>query len=127
MMGPVTLLFLSLVAVLSVLQVACLFVVWRESARAARTLDDVTEQLRRSLAPVQENLSRAARNFAHVTDLTTLEARRADELLTDIAAKVGSIKGFLEHVVLPLGTYLGAFAAALRLTRRALRFFRRRR
>ena len=122
-----TLLFLGLVAVLSVLQVACLFVVWREGARAARTLDDVTEQLGRSLAPLQENLSRAARNFAHVTDLTTLQARRVDEVLTDIAAKVGSIKGFLEHVVLPLGTYLGTFAATLRLAGRASRLLRRRR
>ena len=121
------LLFLALVAVFTVLQAACLFVVWREGSRAARSLDYVAEQLARSLAPLHEDLSRAARNFAEVTDLATLQARRGDELLAECAAAVRSMKGFLDHVVLPLGASLGTFRAAFRLARGASRLFRRRR
>jgi len=121
----VTLLFLGLISVLAVVQATCLFLVWREGARAARTLDDLAEQVGRSLTPVQADLSRAARNFAGVTDLTARQARRVDELLADVATKIGSLKGFLEHVVLPLGTSLGTFGAVLRLSRRASRLLRR--
>lgn len=127
MISPVILLFLGLVAVLAVLQAACLFVVLREGSRAARRLDNVAEQLGRSLAPLHEDLSRAARNFAEVTDLATLHARRADELLAEVAGPLRSIKGFLEHVVLPLGAYLATFGTAFRLARGVSRLFGRRR
>jgi len=125
MMGPVILLFLGLVAVFAVLQAACLFVVWRQGSRAARTLDQVAEQLGRPLAPLHQDVSRAARNFAEVTDLATLQARRGDGLLAEVADAVRSTKRFLEHVVLPIGAYLGTLTAAFRLARSVSRLFGR--
>lgn len=120
-----TLLFLGLIALLTAVSAACLLVIVRETSRAARTLDDVTGDLGRSLGPIHEDLSRAARNFAHVSDMTAHEARRLNDLMSDLAARVGSIRDFLEHVLLPLGGYVATFGAGVRMVRRAARLLRR--
>ncbi len=121
-----TLLLLGAIAVLAVVQAACLFLIWREGTQVARTLDDMAEQVGRSLTPVQADLGRAARNFAGVTDLAAREARRVDELLAELAARLGSLRQFLDQVVLPLGASLGTVGTVLRLARRFSRRLPRR-
>jgi len=128
-MDPLAKALLALIALLSVVQTIALALLLREGRRTARRLDAAASRLGRDLGPVLEEATRALRNVGEVSELTAAQARRLDGLMSEAAHALGTARGIVEDVVLPITGRIAAVTAAVRLitrTRRLYRRFRRR-
>ena len=113
-MSSLGLVLLGVIALASVLQAVGLVIVARQGARMFRRLDAFAERMGRGLRPAVADLERASENFAEVSDLAAVQARRLD---TDV----------LRDVILPAAGRLVTAAAAFRGLRKGLQILRRRR
>jgi len=126
-MDPLGLVLLGVIAFASLLQAVALVVVAREGARMFRRLDAFAERLGRELRPAVADLGRASENFADVSALAAVQARRLDILLSEAIERIERAADVVRDVILPSAGRLLAAAAAFRGIRKGLQLLRRRR
>jgi len=76
--------FLGVIALGSLTQMAVLVLLFLESRKAVRRLDALQLRVEKDLRPALEGLARISRNLAEVSDLAVLEARRVDVAVADV-------------------------------------------
>ena len=118
---------LGVIAFASLLQAVALVLVARDGARMFRRLDSFAERLGRELRPAAAELERAGENFAEVSDLAAVQARRLDAAVSAAIERIERASDALRDVILPSAGRLVAAAAAFRGLRKGLRLLRRRR
>jgi hypothetical protein len=109
--------FLGVIAFSSLVQAGFLIGLAVAGRRLAKRLDAMQDRLDREIRPAMDNLARISRNFAEVTDLVTLQARRIDDLLADTIEKIEDTTNMIRRVVVrPLGPLvdLTAFLKGIR-------------
>ena len=109
--------FLGVIALASLVQAGFLIGLAVAGRRLARRLDAMQDRIDREIRPAMDNLARISRNFAEVTDLVTLQARRIDDLLADTIEKIEDATTMIRRVVIrPLGPLvdLTAFLKGIR-------------
>jgi hypothetical protein len=126
-MDSLSLVLLGVIALASLLQAVALVVIAREGLRMFRRLDAFAERLGRDLRPAVADLERASENFADVSDLATVQARRLDALVEEAVERIERASEVLRRVILPSAGRLLAAAAVFRGIRRGLLILRRRR
>ena len=126
-MDSLSLVLLGVIALASLLQAVALVVIAREGLRMFRRLDAFAERLGRDLRPAVADLERASENFADVSDLATVQARRLDALVEEAVERIERASEVLRRVILPSAGRLLAAPAAFRGIRRGLLILRRRR
>ena len=124
-MSSLGLVLLGVIALASVLQAVGLVIVARQGARMFRRLDAFAERMGRGLRPAVADLERASENFAEVSDLAAVQARRVDGLVAEAVERIERASDVLQDVILPSAGRLLAAAAAFRGIRKALQLLRR--
>jgi hypothetical protein len=125
-MDSLSLVLLGVIAVASLLQAVGLVVIAREGVRIFRRLDAFAERVGRELRPALTDLERASENFADVSDVAALQARRLDAMVAEAVERIERASEVLRTVILPSAGRLLAAAAAFRGIRKALQLLRRR-
>jgi len=123
-MDSLSLVLLGVIAFASLLQAIFLLVVAREGLRVARRLDALAERMGRDLRPALAHLERASQNFADVSDLAAVQARRVDGLVAEALERIDRTADLLQGILPSAGRVLTA-AAAFRGARKALQLLRR--
>jgi hypothetical protein len=96
--------FLGVIALSSLVQAGFLIGLAVAGRRLTKRLDTMQDRIDREIRPAMDNLARISRNFAEVTDLVTLQARRIDDLLADTIEKIEDTTTMIRRVVVrPLG------------------------
>src|SRR5256885_16639688 len=113
-MDSLSLVLLGVIALASLLQAVALVVIAREGLRMFRRLDAFAERLGRDLRPAVADLERASENFAGVSALAAVQARRLDALGGGAVERVRRASEVLRRGILPSAGALGARAAAVR-------------
>jgi hypothetical protein len=126
-MNSLGIVLLGVIAFASLLQAVALVLVARDGARMFRRLDAFAERLGRELRPAAAELERAGENFAEVSDLAAVQARRLDAAVSAAIERIERASDALRDVILPSAGRLVAAAAAFRGLRKGLRLLRRRR
>jgi hypothetical protein len=124
-MDSLSLVFLGVISVASLLQAVALVVIAREGLRAARRLDAFAERVGRELRPAVADLEQAGRDFTELSDLVAVQARRVDALMAEAVERVERATDLLQDVVLPAAGRLLTAAAAFRGLRKGYQLFRR--
>lgn len=103
--------FLGLIALASLTQTTLLMLVLLEGRRLARRVDALQDHLEKDLRPTLEGLARISRNFAEISDLTVLEARRIDAAIADAVDRFQDLTRELKSLLLrPLGPLVDVMA-----------------
>ena len=118
---------LGVIAFASLLQAVALVLVARDGARMFRRLDAFAERMGRELRPAVADLERASENFAEVSDLAAVQARRLDTVVSEAIERIERATDVLRDVILPAAGRLVTAAAAFRGLRKGLQILRRRR
>ena len=126
-MSSLGLVILGVIALASVLQAVGLVIVAWEGARMFRRLDAFAERMGRELRPAVADLERASENFAEVSDLAAVQARRLDTVVSEAIERIERASDVLRDVILPAAGRLVTAAAAFRGLRKGLQILRRRR
>jgi hypothetical protein len=117
--------FLGVIALSSLVQAAFLIGLAVGGRRLARRIDELQTRMEREIRPSLDNLSRISRNFAEITDLATLQARRIDDVLADTVDKIEEATSVIRRVILrPLGPLVD-LAAFLKGLRRGVQVYRK--
>jgi hypothetical protein len=114
---PWAVVFLGVIALSSLVQAGFLIGLAVAGRRLAKRIDSLQDRIDREIRPAMDNLARISRNFAEVTDLVTLQARRIDDLLADTIEKVEDATTMIRRVIVrPLGPLvdLTAFLKGIR-------------
>jgi len=125
-MDSLSLVLLGVIALASLLQAIALVVIAREGLRMFRRLDAVAERVGRDVRPALADLERASENFAEVSDVAAVQARRLDALVEEAVEKIDRASEVLRRVILPSAGRLVAAAAVFRGIRKGLQVLRRR-
>jgi hypothetical protein len=124
-MDSLILVLLGVIAFASLLQAASLVIIGREGRRIFRRLDDVAERVGRDVRPALADLERASENFADVTEIAAVQARRVDRLMAEAVVRLEHATDVLRDVVIPSASRLVTAAAAFRGIRKGLQLLRR--
>ena len=127
-MDALGLVFLGIIAAAAVVQTGFLISLLREGRRTARQLDAFTDRLGRQLEPSLQDLSRASRNLAEVSERAATQARRVDQLVSEGMTVAEKAVRVAQGVLLPVGGRIAALAMTVRAVQKArklARFFRR--
>jgi len=124
-MHTLMLVLFVLIALGGVVQVGFLVALAREGLRAGRRLDALAVRLGQDLQPALVDFSKAARQFAEVSDVAALQARRVDLLVNETVEHVERAEAAFRHVVLPAAGRIAAVGMAVRVARGAYRVWRR--
>src|SRR3989442_10196495 len=119
-MDSLSLVLLGVIALASLFQAVALLVIAREGLRMFRRLDAFAERLGRDLRPAVADLERASEDFADVSDLAALQARRLDALVEEAVERIERASEVLRRVILPSAGRLVAPPPPLPRTRRGL-------
>jgi hypothetical protein len=112
--------FLGVMALASVIQAGFLIGMAVAGRRLVQRVDALQTRIDRELRPAIDNLARITRNFAEITDLVTLQARRVDDLLADTVEKIEETTTTIRKLVLRPLSPLADIAAFLKGIRRGL-------
>jgi hypothetical protein len=109
--------FLGVIALASLVQATILVVLVLESRKLARRVDQLQDRWDRELKYSLEHLERIARNFAEVSDLAVLGARRVNEGVADVMERVEETTSLVRRMLIkPLQPLvdIAAFVKGLR-------------
>ena len=126
-MDSLSLVLLGVIALASLFQAVALLVIAREGLRMFRRLDAFAERLGRDVRPAVADLERASENFADVSGLAAVQARRLDALVEEAVERIERASDVLRRVILPSAGRLVAAAVVVRGIRKGLLILRRRR
>jgi hypothetical protein len=119
----VGLVLLGTIAALSLLQGLVLFGAAWSAFRAVRRTETIAGRLAGVLRPAVNELSRAARDAAEVSDLMVSQAHRFDVLVTETVERVERAQNAVARL-LPAAGRVAAAASVLRLLRSGVRALR---
>jgi hypothetical protein len=119
-----SLILLGTIATLSLLQGLVLLGAAWSAFRAVRRSEAIAGRLGGMLRPSVQELTRAARDAAEVSDLMAAQARRLDALVVETVEKVERVQGAVQRL-LPVAGRVAAAASVLRLLRSGVRAVRR--
>jgi len=103
--------FLGVIALGSLTQMAVLVLLFLESRKAVRRLDALQLRVEKDLRPALEGLARISRNLAEVSDLAVLEARRVDVAVADVIDQFQELtRDIRSTLVRPLGPLVDILA-----------------
>src|SRR2546425_6496278 len=126
-MDSLSLVLLGVIALASLFQAVALLVIAGEGRRMFRRLDAFAERLGRDVRPAVADLERASENFADVSGLAAVQARRLDALVEEAVERIERASDVLRRVILPSAGRLVAAAVVFRGIRKGLLILRRRR
>jgi len=124
-MSTAAIVLLGVIALGSLAQAVFLIVLGRELMGMGRRLSAFQDRMGRDLHPLLEDLTRATRNLSAASELTELQARRIDALITAAVARLVELEHVIEDVVLPPASRVAGWIAALRGLRSLVDFYRR--
>jgi hypothetical protein len=117
--------FLGLIALSSLIQAVFLIGVAREGKELSKRLLAIEHRFETEIRPTLQNLSRMSHNFAEVSELIGLQARRVDLFMADTVEKLEQASTSLRDIVLrPLGPLVD-IAALLKGFRKGMEIYRR--
>jgi hypothetical protein len=117
--------FLGVIALSSLIQAVFLVGLAREGRELSRRMLAMEQRFENEIRPTLQNLSRMSRNFAEISDLLGLQARRVDLFMADTVDKLEHATSSLRDVILrPLGPLVD-IAALLKGFRKGLEIYRR--
>lgn len=116
--------FLGVIAMCAVAQVAAWVAVVVFGIRLSRRLGTLQVQLDRELTPALADLARASRSVAELADIATSRGRHLDRVLGDTVECVSGTASLVHQLVGPFRAVSSALALVLAL-RRGVSLFRR--
>jgi hypothetical protein len=117
--------FLGLIALGSVVQTALLVGLVLSGRRLSLKIAEIEGRLDRDLRPVIESASRVARNLAEISDRATLQARRIDSALSGAMDTLDDLSGAARRMLVRPKGPLGQIAALLKGLRQGLDVYHR--
>ena len=103
--------FLGVIALGSLTQMAILVLLFLEGRKAVRRIDALQERIEKDLRPALEGLARISRNLAEISDLAVLEARRVDVAVADVIDQFQELTREIRSTLLrPLGPLVDVLA-----------------
>lgn len=109
--------FLGVIAVCAVAQVAAWVAVVVFGIRLSRRLGTLQAQLDRELTPALADLARASRSVAELADIATSRGRQIDRALGDTVERVAGTASVVHQLVGPFRAVSSALALVLALRR----------
>jgi len=91
--------FLGVIALSAIVQIAFLVALLVFGRKLARRLDVLQTRLDRELSPALGNFSRVSRAAAEIADLATVRARRLDLALGSTMDRIGGAAATVQHLV----------------------------
>jgi hypothetical protein len=124
-MTTLAVIFLGVIALSSIIQAAFLIGLAREGRELSKRMLAIEQRFENEIRPTLQNLSRMSQNFAEVSDLIGIQARRVDLFMADTVDKLEHATSSLRDVVLrPLGPLVD-ITALLKGFRKGLEIYRR--
>jgi hypothetical protein len=122
-LDTLSLVLLGTIAVLSLAQGLVLLGAAWSAFRAVRRTEVLAGRVGGALRPAVQDLSRAARDAAEVSDLLVTQAHRFDILITETVERVERAQSAFQRL-LPAAGRVAAAASVFRLLRSGVRAFR---
>ena len=122
-LDTLSLVLLGTIAVLSLAQGLILLGAAWSAFRAVRHTEVLAGRVGGALRPAVQDLSRAARDAAEVSDLLVTQAHRFDILITETVERVERAQSAFQRL-LPAAGRVAAAASVFRLLRSGVRAFR---
>ena len=122
-LGTLSLVLLGTIAVLSLAQGLVLLGAAWSAFRAVRRTEVLAGRVGGALRPAVQDLSRAARDAAEVSDLLVTQAHRFDILITETVERVERAQSAFQRL-LPAAGRVAAAASVFRLLRSGVRALR---
>ncbi len=124
-MNTPALVFFGVAAVGALVQAFALVVLGLEMRRTFLRVDTLGERVARDLRPAVSHLTDATARLAHASELSLLQARRLDGLVSDATSELGRATDLVKRVVIPQAIRAVTLATAVRTARSGLAFYRR--
>jgi hypothetical protein len=124
-MDTLTVVLLSLIALLSVVQATLLVRLFIEGRRTVLGLEQLANQLVADLTPVARELTRASGNAEQVSEVALGQLQKLDALIGEATDAIGHATGRFYEAVVPTVSRVALLAAAWRLLKRGRSIYRR--
>jgi hypothetical protein len=116
---------LGVMALASLTQAVFLIVLAVEGRRLAHRVDTAQSRIGGELRPILGEITRATENLAAASASTAGQARRIDEVMTEVTSRLSDTQGLLRKLIIPTVLRLVSVTAAVRAVRRGLAMYRR--
>jgi hypothetical protein len=124
-MTTTVVLLLGLTAIGSLTQALFLVVLAVEGRRLAERVNTFQARIGGEMRPILGEVTRATENLAAASAATLGQARRIDEMMTEVTSRLSDTQGLFRNVIIPTATRLMSLTAAVRTVRRGLAMYRR--
>jgi hypothetical protein len=88
-------------------------------------VDTAQSRIGGELRPILGEITRATENLAAASASTAGQARRIDEVMTEVTSRLSDTQGLLRKLIIPTVLRLVSVTAAVRAVRRGLAMYRR--
>jgi hypothetical protein len=124
-MDSLSLGFLVVIALSSLVQAVLLLALARGASLLARRLGELQGQIERDFRPVLRNVAHISRNVAEVSDRFALQARRLDLAFAETLERVEAVRDQVRRFLQSPGGLFAEMAAAIRGFRQGFDVYRR--
>lgn len=124
-MDTLTVVLLVVIGVISIAQTTFLVRLALEGRRTVRGLERLADRLVTDLTPAARDVSRAASNANHLTEVALAEMQRLDSVLQEATDSWSEATARIHDAVVPTMGKLAVAAAGWRLARRGFAIYRR--
>ena len=116
---------LGVMALASLTQAVFLVVLAVEGRRLAQRVDAFQSRIGGEMRPILGEVTRATENLAAASGAIVGQARRIDEMMTDVTSRLSDTQGLFRNVIIPIATRLVSLTVAVRAVRTGLAMYRR--
>jgi hypothetical protein len=124
-MDTLTVVLLVVIGIISIAQTTFLVRLALEGRRTVQGLERLADRLITDLTPAARDVSRAATNANHLTEVAVAEMQRLDSMLQEATSSWSQATARLHEAVVPTMGRLAVVAAGWRLARRGYAIYRR--
>ena len=124
-MDTLTIVLLVVIGVISIVQTTFLVRLALEGRRTVQGLERLADRLVTDLTPAARDVSRAATNANHLTEVAVAEVQRLDSVVQEATDSWSGATARIHDAVVPTMGKLAVAAAGWRLARRGYAIYRR--
>jgi hypothetical protein len=124
-MDALTVVLLVVIGVISIAQTTFLVRLALEGRRTVQGLERLADRLVTDLTPAARDVTRAAANANHLTEVAVAEMQRLDSVLQEATESWSQATARIHEAVVPTMGRLALAAAGWRLARRGFAIYRR--